>query len=58
MSDTLSFEPPVITDEEIRWATRLLELPANAFNGVYPVRTKWTTFTHLLRDGLVLEVGT
>ena len=26
--------------------------------GLYPVRTKWTTFTHKIRDGLVQEVGT
>ena len=32
MSDR-PFEPPQVTDDDIRWATRLLQLPAEAFYG-------------------------
>ena len=33
MSDDPPFEPPAITDEDIRWASRLLRLPDDAFHG-------------------------
>ena len=33
MSDDPPFEPHVITDEDIRWASRLLGLPYKAFLG-------------------------
>lgn len=33
MSDDLTFEPPAITDEDIRWASQLLQLPDDAFHG-------------------------
>ncbi len=33
MSDEAAFEPPVITDEDIRWASRLLGLSDDAFFG-------------------------
>lgn len=33
MSETSHFNPPEITDEDIRWAARLLGLPENAFHG-------------------------
>lgn len=33
MSDDPSFEPPVVTDKDIRWASRLLKLPDDAFHG-------------------------
>ena len=33
MSDDPPFEPPAITDEDIRWASRLVRLPEGAFHG-------------------------
>lgn len=33
MSEIASFNPPEITDEDIRWAARLLRLPETAFHG-------------------------
>lgn len=33
MSDDPPFEPPAITDEDIRWSSRLLKLPDGAFHG-------------------------
>jgi len=33
MSEVNTFEPPEITDNDIRWAARLLGLPENAFHG-------------------------